>query len=100
MRVSVFGLGYVGCVTVAGHTVIGVLDRSVSIARLGGANRRYIEEEIPHIASLMCNDLETVLEHAEILAIGHAGEDARRSPASRRPDQQIVDLTQGVGRLR
>ncbi|HEY7253670.1 MAG TPA: nucleotide sugar dehydrogenase, partial [Methylomirabilota bacterium] len=39
-----------------------ILDRSVSIARLGGANRRYIEEEIPHIASVMCDSLEAVLD--------------------------------------
>src|SRR5438876_760587 len=31
-----------------------ILDRNVAVARLRGANRHYIEEEIPHIASLLC----------------------------------------------
>jgi GDP-mannose 6-dehydrogenase len=75
-----------------------ILDRSVSIARIGGANRRYIEEEIPHIASLMCDSLETILEHAEVLVIGNGGEDARRGMASARPDQVVIDLTRGLGR--
>ena len=77
-----------------------ILDRNVSIARLGGANRRYIEEEIPHIATLMCDELDAVLQHAEVVVIGNDGEDARRSVASARPDQLIVDLTRDVGRPR
>jgi GDP-mannose 6-dehydrogenase len=77
-----------------------ILDRSVAIARLGGANRRYIEEEIPHIASLMCDRLETILEHAEVLVIGNGGEDARRGLAVARPDQAVVDLTRSLGRCR
>jgi GDP-mannose 6-dehydrogenase len=77
-----------------------ILDRSVAIARLGGANRRYIEEEIPHIASLMCDRLETILEHAEVLVIGNGGEDARRGLAAARPDQAVVDLTRSLGRCR
>src|SRR5262249_55764444 len=44
-----------------------ILDRNVSIARLVGANRRFIEEEIPHIASLMCESVDALLAHAEIL---------------------------------
>jgi len=74
---------------------VSVLDRSVSLARLVGANRRYIEEQIPHIASLMCDDLEALLDHAEILVIGNAGEDAVKALAAIRPDQVLVDLTRG-----
>jgi GDP-mannose 6-dehydrogenase len=77
-----------------------ILDRSVSIASLGGANRRYIEEEIPHIASLMCDSLETLLAHSEVLVVGNDGDDARRALASARPDQTVIDLTRRLGRSR
>src|SRR5207249_12327406 len=53
-----------------------ILDRNVSMARLVGANRRYIEEEIPHIASLMCEDIRRFLDHAEVLVIGSASREA------------------------
>ena len=70
-----------------------VLDRNVAVARLMGANRRYIEEEIPHIASLMCDSAETLLDHAEVLVIGNAGEEAARVLAAAGPGQGVIDLT-------
>ena len=72
-----------------------ILDRSVSIARLGGANRRYIEEEIPHIASLMCETPEELLAHAEVLVVAHADEQARQALAGARADQVVIDLSRG-----
>ena len=69
-----------------------ILDRSVSIARLGGANRRYIEEEIPHIASLMCETTDALLAHAEVLVVANADEQARQALAAARPDQLVIDL--------
>jgi GDP-mannose 6-dehydrogenase len=69
-----------------------ILDRSVSIARLGGANRRYIEEEIPHIASLMCETPEDLLAHAEVLVVANADDQARQTLAAARPDQVVIDL--------
>jgi GDP-mannose 6-dehydrogenase len=72
-----------------------ILDRSVSIARLGGANRRYIEEEIPHIASLMCETTDALLAHAEVLVVANADEQARQALAAARPDQLVVDLSRG-----
>jgi GDP-mannose 6-dehydrogenase len=69
-----------------------ILDRSVSIARLGGANRRYIEEEIPHIASLMCDTPEELLAHAEVLVAANVDEQARQVLAAARPDQLVIDL--------
>ena len=73
-----------------------VFDSKVSIARLVGANRRFIEEEIPHIASLMCESLEAVLEHAEVLVIGSASDEARRALATARPGQVVVDLARSA----
>ena len=73
-----------------------IFDPKVSIARLVGANRRFIEEEIPHIASLMCESLDAVLEHAEVLVIGSASDDARRALAAARPGQVVVDLARSA----
>jgi len=72
-----------------------ILDRSVSIARLGGANRRYIEEEIPHIASLMCETADALLAHAEVLVVANSDEQARQALAAARPDQLVIDLGRG-----
>jgi GDP-mannose 6-dehydrogenase len=73
-----------------------ILDRHVSIARLGGANRRYIEEEIPHISSLMCDSAETLLAHAEVVVIGYLDADARLVLSGLTPHHSLVDLTRGA----
>jgi GDP-mannose 6-dehydrogenase len=77
-----------------------ILDRNVSIARLAGANRRYIEEQIPHIASLMCEGARELLDHAEVLVIGNPGAEAASLLASVRPGQIVVDLTRGTAARR
>jgi GDP-mannose 6-dehydrogenase len=75
-----------------------ILDRNVSIARLMGANRRYIEEEIPHIASLMCEEPHALLSHAEVIVIGNAGEEAAHVLAAAGPGHLVMDLTRGAVR--
>lgn len=50
---------------------IKIYDKNVSLARLVGANKEFIEKEIPHISSLMADELDDVLSHAEILILGH-----------------------------
>lgn len=73
-----------------------ILDRNVAIARLVGANRRYIEEEIPHIASLMCGSVEALLAHAEVLVVGNTGEEAASALAAAAPKHIVIDLTRGA----
>ena len=75
-----------------------ILDPSVAVARLRGANRRYIDEEIPHIASLLCESVETLLAHAEVLVVGNAAAEATRAVAAAGPDRVVVDLTRGAAR--
>ena len=77
-----------------------VLDHNVSVARLVGANRRYIDEQIPHIASLMCDDAGTLLAHAEAVVIGKVGEEAAVTLAGIEPRHTVVDLTRGAIRMR
>jgi GDP-mannose 6-dehydrogenase len=73
-----------------------ILDRNVRLSSLIGANRRYIEKEIPHISSLLCDDLQTLIAESEVIVIGGGGEDAVRALAQCRPDQVIIDLTRGA----
>ena len=73
-----------------------ILDRSVSIARLVGANRRYIREEIPHIASLMCGSAAALLAHADVIVIARTGEETASVLADARPEQTVIDLTRGA----
>jgi GDP-mannose 6-dehydrogenase len=77
-----------------------VLDRHVSIARLVGANRRYIQEEIPHISSLMCQSPRELLEHAEVLVIGSTAEEASLVLGEAGPQHVVVDLMRGAVRPR
>ena len=50
---------------------IQVYDKNVSLANLYGANRTYIEKEIPHIAQLMRDSIEEVVEGSDVIVIGN-----------------------------
>jgi len=69
-----------------------IYDSEVSLARLVGANKEYIEREIPHIASLLVNDLEAVIAHGDVLIIGNGSAAFRNLPAHCRSGQVVFDL--------
>jgi len=69
-----------------------VYDKDVSLARLHGANRAYIEAEIPHIASLMCTSVEEILAESEVIVIGNKAPEFRDVPQRARRGQTIIDL--------
>jgi len=72
-----------------------ILDKNVSVARLTGANRRYIEGEIPHIASLLCDSVDEVLDGAEVLILGSPTDQAAQALAAA-DGRTVIDLTRGA----
>jgi GDP-mannose 6-dehydrogenase len=72
---------------------IKLYDSFVSLARLVGANRRYIEEHIPHISRLMVSSVEEIVEHAEVVLIGNQSDEFPVALRRLRPDQHVIDLT-------
>lgn len=71
---------------------IRIFDDEVSMARLVGANREYIDREIPHIAALLAPDLAAVVEHSDVVIVGKHSPGLARLAALCRPGQTIVDL--------
>ena len=71
---------------------LAIYDRDVSLARLVGANKEYIEREIPHISKLMRDTIDAVLSDSEIIIIGNQAEEFRNVTERLRPNQQLIDL--------
>jgi GDP-mannose 6-dehydrogenase len=44
-------------------------DKYVSLSRLIGTNKQYIQQEIPHLAELMAKDVEQVLRESKVLVV-------------------------------
>ena len=44
-------------------------DQYVSLTRLMGTNKQFIEQEIPHLAELMADDVEQVLQASQVLVV-------------------------------
>jgi GDP-mannose 6-dehydrogenase len=69
-----------------------IYDKNVSIARLVGANKEYINTQIPHLSSLLCETIDEVLERSDVLVVGNAAPEFAEALKRTRPDQLIVDL--------
>lgn len=69
-----------------------IYDRDVSLARLFGSNKEFIEHEIPHIAKLMRGSIAEVLEASDTVVIGNKSEEFRQIESALRNDQTVIDL--------
>lgn len=69
-----------------------VYDRNVSLANLYGANRAYIEKEIPHISSLMCENIEDIMSDSDVIIIGNRAPEFRQALKKTSEHQRVIDL--------
>jgi GDP-mannose 6-dehydrogenase len=71
---------------------LAIYDRDVSLARLVGANKEYIEREVPHISKLMRDTIDGVLADSDVVIIGNRAEEFRSVADRLRSNQQLIDL--------
>jgi GDP-mannose 6-dehydrogenase len=69
-----------------------IYDRNVSIARLVGSNKEYIEHQIPHLSSLLCDAIDEVLEGSDVIVVGNGAPEFTDALTRCRADQTVIDL--------
>lgn len=71
---------------------IRIYDRNVTTSRLIGANKRFIEEHIPHLSSILVDRIEDVVEASQVVVVGYAASEFGPALQTMRADQTIIDL--------
>ena len=68
-----------------------IYDPAVSLSRLVGANREYIESRLPHLSALLADSSGEVMRHAEVCIIGSNTPEAVEALAQAN-GRRLVDL--------
>lgn len=71
---------------------IRVWDDKVSMGRLVGSNRQFIEEFIPHIGSLLSDNLEQVITSSEVIVVTTNAVDIGEVAGEIEPSQILLNL--------
>jgi GDP-mannose 6-dehydrogenase len=73
-------------------------DPSLDMERVLGANRRFVEAELPYLPERLRPNLDEVLAHAEVLVIGNRSAEYRAIGPRVRAGQVVVDLVAALDR--
>src|SRR3954468_5175490 len=68
-----------------------IFDGNVNVARVLGTNLEYIQAVVPHLAHLMADDPQQLLDNSDTLVVGHDSPDFGELLA-RGGDQPVIDL--------
>lgn len=70
-----------------------IYDKNVSMAKIIGSNKIYIQKEIPHISSLLCKSLDEVIKNSEVIIMGHGTKEFNEAVQKLRKNQILMKLT-------
>jgi len=70
-----------------------IYDNNVSLSRLIGGNKAFIEQVLPHISAMMSDSMEEVVQSSDVIVVGHDLQDGGEQLANLlKPDQLLIDL--------
>ena len=90
-------LRVVGTLVGKGYSLL-LHDPSLDMERVLGANRRFVESEVPYLPERLRASVSEVVEGSDIIVIGNASAAYRDVAALMRDDQALVDLVHAVDR--
>ena len=67
-------------------------DANVTLSRLIGANRSFIQQQLPHIGDLLTDDVDAVLEHGEVLIAGSRAPEVVGAVERAHSEKLVIDL--------
>jgi GDP-mannose 6-dehydrogenase len=71
---------------------VAIYDEEVSLAKLYGANKRYLDETIPHVTSLMESSVSKVLEKSDLIIVSKKTSQFKEEMEGIKKDIFVVDL--------
>jgi GDP-mannose 6-dehydrogenase len=76
-----------------------IFDDNVSLSRLIGGNKAFIEQVLPHIAAMMSESMEEVVQGSDVIVVGHNMQDGGEHFVSLlKPNQLVIDLVKITSR--
>jgi len=69
-----------------------IFDETVQLSRLVGANKSYVEKELPHIISQMCPSVEQLVAQSEVLVVTSSSKSFHRVREMVQSNQILIDL--------
>ncbi len=90
-------LRVIGTLVGKGYAVL-LHDPNIDMERVLGANRRFVEDEVPYLPERMRSDLDQVLAESEVIVVGNRNAAYKLIGPRLQPGQVLVDLVAAVSR--
>ncbi len=81
-----------------GETLIGkgyhvrIFDEELQLSHLVGANKTFLEQELPHISELMCSSVKQLVDESEVIVITNGSKNFKQIHQFLNPGQKLIDL--------
>ncbi len=90
-------LRVVGALVGKGYSVL-LHDPNIDMERVLGANRRFVEDEVPYLPERLRPTLREVVEASEVIVVANPSREYREVGSLLKPGQVLVDLVHAVDR--
>jgi len=75
---------------------IKIYDKNVSLARIIGSNKGYIEGTIPHISTLLRTSVQEVIDGSDVVVVGSKSDEFKQTLSAMSSDKIVLDLVRIV----